>query len=219
MVAKSLRERVSWHQYHMLHEVVNLRQSLPMPKRQNPLTVPSTAANAWYGTLRVRTVAPHPTPEVLAQQSLFRPKEQPPAQKAPTLTEARTLVQVALLEMQSTPIATRGTAIRMYQAVNPSCSSSGRTQMGLSRIASRPWLRAVRVDLRAAYTLALETHVAERRALHSESAQILRCIHTMARNWLRRWHPINGRLRKSLRDATLAYQLSSRATEALCEPL
>ena len=61
--------------------------------------------------------------------------------------------------------------------------------------------------------------MAERRALHDHSAHILRCIHTMARNLLRLWHHINGRLQKSLRDVTLAYQVSSRATEALWEPL
>ena len=182
----------------MLHEVVKLRQGLPMPKRQNALTVPWTAANAWYGTLQARTVAPHPTPEVLAEQTLFRPKEWTPAQKAPLLTKARTLVKLALLEMKSTTNATRGTAIRMYQAVYPSWSSSGSIRVRLSRTASRPWLRAGKVErthgivtlkepsrpLRGAYTLALETHVAERRALHDQSAHVLRCIHTMARNWL-----------------------------------
>ena len=216
---KSLRERVSWHQYHMLHEVIKLRQSLPEPKRQNSLNVPSTSANAWYGTLRARTVAPHPTPEVLAQQTLFRPKERSPVRKTPPLTEARMLVKVALLEMKSTTSATRGLAIRMYQAVNPSWPSSNSIRARLSRIASRPWLRAAKVDLRGAYNQALETHVAERRALHDHSAHILRCIHTMARNFLRLWNHINGRLRKSLRDVTLAFQASSSATKALWEPL
>ena len=58
--------------------------------------------------------------------------------------------------------------------------------------ASRPWLMAARVDLRGTYNLALNTHMAERRALHEHSAHILQCIHTKARNWLRLWHHING---------------------------
>ena len=64
------------------------RQMLPMPKRQNAQTVPSTLATAWYGTLRAQIVTPHPTPEVLAEQTLFRPKEWTRARKAPLLTEA-----------------------------------------------------------------------------------------------------------------------------------
>ena len=90
----------------------------------------------------------------------------------------------------------------MYQVVNPSRPTSNSIRVRLSRIASRPWLRAARADLRGTYNLALMTYMGERRPLHDQSAHILRCIHTMARNWLRLWHHMNDRLRRFLWEGT-----------------
>ena len=85
---------------------------------------------------------------------------------------------------------------------HPSRPTSNSIRVRLSRIASRPWLRAARADLRGTYNLAMMTHMAKRRALHDQIAHILRCIHTMARNWLRPWHHMNDRLRRFLWEGT-----------------
>ena len=118
---------------------------LPMPTRQSAQTVPSASASPWYRSLRARTVAPPLTPELLADQPPFRPKERALARNAPLLPEARALVTPALLELKSTTHATREAATRMHQAGNPSSTSSGPMRARLSRIAGEA-RKSVRLD-------------------------------------------------------------------------
>ena len=86
----SLRRRVPWHQHHMLHEVVKLRGTLPMPHRCSAQSVSATSASAWNVSLRAPKVTPNPTPQVLAEQTLYQPKETKRERKGPQLTEAQT---------------------------------------------------------------------------------------------------------------------------------
>ena len=66
---QNLRQRVSWHQYHMLYEVLALRRNLPMPPRQHPPQQQRAASSvsAWYQTVATRTVVPNPRPGILEE--------------------------------------------------------------------------------------------------------------------------------------------------------
>ena len=71
---KHLRERVAWHQYHMLLGVTALRGQLSMPPRDHATTTASTSVSAWYSKLISRKVKPNPTPKVLKEQVLYAPR-------------------------------------------------------------------------------------------------------------------------------------------------
>ena len=84
----ALRYRVAWHQYHMAHAVILLRQSLPMPPREvEPAKhTPSHGTPVWYSALRRRTVQPNPTDSALRSQVHYRPpvqKKKPPGRRRP----------------------------------------------------------------------------------------------------------------------------------------
>ena len=235
---KWLRQRVSWHQYHMLHEVVRLRRVLPMPRRRTAQTFPSTSTSAWFGSLRARTVTPNPTPQVLAEQTLYSPKEPKRSRKRPLPTEGRSMIRLALLEKKRPASTTREAAIRMYQSVNPSWPNSGLIRMRLTRIASKPWLVGRRADLSggivtlavaprlclsgllsAENALIMEAAATERRELHRQSWIVLCHVHGHAKRLLKWWDKVSRRLQDSTGRTERAMEQSSRATEVLWAPL
>ena len=213
---KWLRQRVSWHQYHILHGVVRLRRVLPMPRRRTAQTFPSTSTSAWFGALRARTVTPNPTPQVLAEQTLYCPKEPKRARKRPLPTEGQTMIRLALLEKKGAASATREAAVRMYQSVNPSWPNSGLIRMRLTEIASKPWLMGRRADqsggivtpavalrlclsglLSAGNALTMEAAAMERRKLHRQSWIVLCHVHGHTRRLLKWCDKVNRRPRDS----------------------
>jgi hypothetical protein len=50
----ALRERVAYHQYHLLLSVTSLRGELPMPPRCTDSSVPTASISAWFGSLHRR---------------------------------------------------------------------------------------------------------------------------------------------------------------------
>ena len=84
----ALRYRVAWHQYHMAHAVILLRQSLPMPPREAERAkhTPSHSTPVWYTALRRRAVQPNPSDSTLRSQVHYRPpmpKKKPPGCRHP----------------------------------------------------------------------------------------------------------------------------------------
>ena len=60
-------------------------RSSPLPPRDNEETQPSRYVSAWYGKVKPRVCTPNPTPQVLQQQVLCKPRKQKCAKvKAPT---------------------------------------------------------------------------------------------------------------------------------------
>ena len=70
------------YQYHIMQEVVKLQGTLLMPQWCSAQSAPITSASAWYASLRARKVTPNPTLQLLAEQTLHRPKG-PGKEKAP----------------------------------------------------------------------------------------------------------------------------------------
>ena len=90
MAKQILRERVAWHQYHMLHAVVRLRGVLSLPPRQdNGALTPSTSTTAWYNAVASRAVKPNPMAKALLAQTLYKPKELKRAAAAKRPAEVR----------------------------------------------------------------------------------------------------------------------------------
>ena len=109
--------------------------------------MPATSASAWYVSLRARKVTPNPTPKVLAEQTLYRPKEAKSGRKEPQLTQAQALLRLIRLERRAPSSATREAALLMYQAVNQSWPRRGLIKQRLTRVASQPWLTGRREDV------------------------------------------------------------------------
>ena len=65
-----LRQRVAWHQYHMLLGVVKLRSVLPLPPCPTSPAGPTgiTQPAPWYTKLQPKLVSPSPTPQRLHRQ-------------------------------------------------------------------------------------------------------------------------------------------------------
>ena len=56
-----------------------------MPPRDNEATQPSQSSSAWYGKVKPGVCTPNPTPQVLQQQVMYKPRKQKRAKvKAPT---------------------------------------------------------------------------------------------------------------------------------------
>ena len=56
-----------------------------MPPRDNKATQPNQSISAWYGKVKPRVCTPHPTPQVLQQQVMYKLRKQKRAKvKAPT---------------------------------------------------------------------------------------------------------------------------------------
>ena len=84
----ALRFRVAWHQYHMAHAVILLRQSLPMPPRVADGTkhTPSHSPLVRYIALRRRVVELNPSDSTWRSQVHYRPlmpKKKPPGRSRP----------------------------------------------------------------------------------------------------------------------------------------
>ena len=47
-----------------------------MPPRDNEATQPSQSVSAWYGKVKPRVCTPNPTPQVLQQQVMYKPRQQ-----------------------------------------------------------------------------------------------------------------------------------------------
>ena len=45
-----------------------------MPPRDNEETQPSQSVSAWYGKVKPRVCTPNPTPQVLQQQVMYKPR-------------------------------------------------------------------------------------------------------------------------------------------------
>ena len=58
---RALRERVAYHQYHLLLSVTSPRGELPMPPQCTDTIVSATSISAWFGSLRPRKTPPNPT--------------------------------------------------------------------------------------------------------------------------------------------------------------
>ena len=73
----ALRQRVSWHPYHILHAVTALRGALPIPSRPETTTAPiaSMSEGAWYDRIIARKVTPNPTPKILEEQTLSKQRQ------------------------------------------------------------------------------------------------------------------------------------------------
>ena len=55
-----------------------------MPPRDNEATQPSQSVSAWYGKVKPRVCTSNPTPQVLQQQVMYKPRKQKRAKvKAP----------------------------------------------------------------------------------------------------------------------------------------
>jgi len=234
----SLRKRVSWHQYHMLHEVVKLRGTLPMPQRCNAQSAPATSASAWYASLRARKVTPNPTPQVLAEQTLYRPKVAKRERKRPQLTEAQALLRLIRLERRAPTSATREAAILIYQTVNQSWPHKGLIKQRLSKVASQPWLTGRKEDisggvvtpatapaknlvgpLNTENALTMEAMVEGRRATLRRANEDLCYVHQLARRWLKWWTYHNAKVDLKETVKAQAYEKSSKAVQAQWGPL
>ena len=85
----ALRERVAYHQYHLLLSVMALRGELPMPPQYTDSFVPTQSVSAWFGSLHPRKTQPNPTAKILWEQLHFSPVQRgpdpppPPSQHPP----------------------------------------------------------------------------------------------------------------------------------------
>ena len=109
-----------------------------MPPGQGPPQQQRAAssASAWYQALAARTVVPNPTPRILEEQTLYKPR-QGKRTKVSTwrLTEAQARVRVLHLEAKPS----RTSAIRLYVAIDRSWRSAGTLQAKLHCIIAAPW--------------------------------------------------------------------------------
>ena len=60
----------------MLHIVYQVRKEFTMPPGVNEETQLSQCVSAWYGKVKPRVCTPNPTPQVLQQQVMYKPRKQ-----------------------------------------------------------------------------------------------------------------------------------------------
>ena len=60
-----------------------------MPPRDNEATPPSWSVSAWYGKVKPRVSTPNPTPQVLQQQVMCKPRKQKHAKVKALATATR----------------------------------------------------------------------------------------------------------------------------------
>ena len=201
---QNLRQRVSWHQYHMLYEVLALRRNLPMPPRQDPPQQQRAASSvsAWYQAVPTRTVVPNPTPGILEEQTLYKPRKGKQAKVSTWhLTEAQ--ARVRLLHLEAKPCRT--SAIRLYAAISRSWVSAGTLRAKLHRIIAAPWnpggspgagvgkpraeLATVdpRMHLTGSYLASARGLVTERWNMCNTALREFHAIHYKAAQWIAWW--------------------------------
>ena len=111
----ALRDRVAYHQYHLLLSVTSLHGELPMPPRCTDSSVPTASISAWFGSLRCRKNQPNPTPKNLWEQVHFSPAtsgsdpDTPTPKPAPTLLVTR---RIKKLLTQTPTSQNRSKAVR-----------------------------------------------------------------------------------------------------------
>ena len=180
-----------------------------MPSRSNTQTVASKSASAWCTTLTAIgswKVRPIPTERVLAEQTVYCPKEPKHARSRRRLTQIQAMTRLLTLEAGEATSARRETALKMYQAVNPSWPESVHIRLRLTAIASNPWLVGRKTDksggavipkvaprsslrglLNAQTGIIMEAMVTEQRSQYDHSMVVLRYIHKNARWWVKWW--------------------------------
>ena len=110
-----MRERVAYHQYHLLLSVTSLRGELPMPRRCTDSSVPTASISAWFGSLRCRKPQPNPTTKNLWEQVHFSPATSGSDPDTPTPKPAPTLLvpcRIKKLLTQTPTSQNRSKAVR-----------------------------------------------------------------------------------------------------------
>ena len=75
-----------------------------MSPRDNEATQPSQPVSAWYGKVKPRVCMPNPTPQVLQQQVMYKPRKQKRAKvKAPATATQDTIRYQKVMEKLSAP--------------------------------------------------------------------------------------------------------------------
>ena len=96
----ALRERVAYHQYHLLLSVTSLRGELPMLPQCTDSSVPAVSISAWFGSLHRRKPQPNPTAKTLWEQVHFSPAtrgfdpDTPKPKPVPTLLVTRRITKL-----------------------------------------------------------------------------------------------------------------------------
>ena len=140
-----LRERVAWHQYHMLLGVTILRSTLPMPPRMDSTPTLTTSASAWYGAIRYRKVTPNPTPYTLMTQVHYKAAAGAPP--IPHSTARHTTLSKLASRCLAPTAVTRRQAIDALGTLDPRLPDNSTMQEQLTALASHPWAGAKGLDV------------------------------------------------------------------------